>query len=80
MTKEKLLERKRDLQGGLEHLTQRLGQLEEEFKKLSASRTANIHSIQEIDFWLKEDEKAESSVPPEKDRMIPFERSAKKEK
>ena len=57
MTKEKLLERKADLQKGLEAIINAMKEHEGGWRKLNDTRIANINAIQEIDHWLKELEK-----------------------
>lgn len=59
MTKEKILNRKKDLKAGLEGVIKRMQQLEAEWKKLNDSRIANINAIRECDHWLSEYEKEE---------------------
>lgn len=61
MTKEKLLERKKDLQRAAEALTQRINLLSDELKQRITTRNANLVAIQEIDFWLAELENGEKT-------------------
>jgi hypothetical protein len=57
MDKEKLVERKKDLEGGLKTIEEQMRKMQEQFNKLVANRAANITAIREIDYWIGEIEK-----------------------
>lgn len=66
MTKEQLLERNKDLQGGLEEVEKKIKFHESELKKLIGNRSANIVAIRENERWIAEVTKAEEAEKKEK--------------